>query len=225
MANLTLVLRGQKRISWGSGKVWKPHLVSCPFILACQLAASPTSHSLFTPTYLEPVIESGLFAQVSLLLGRELLEWELPGSLGSWWQGCFCLCLWKPCSEQWIEKFEIRQSSYFYTSELKMGWEVLPKRQPVWEQTGNTFGWELREDGWKECNVLVTEFLSTSCLGSCNHTQGFTGAEHQVSWVIIPAPSLPCQPRARYLTPPSLSFLTSRHVLECFPLRANFWML
>lgn len=78
-----------------------------------------------------------------------------------------------------MEKSEIRQLSYF--TPLSRDQDGMDGRRCERDdlcdrQKGNPFGWELKEEWNEEYYVVVTQFLSTSCLGPWNHTQSFTGA-------------------------------------------------
>lgn len=97
IAHAVFVLRGQRLIPSGTGKVGKPPPCVLSFYASCQLAASATSHGLSIPAYSEAMIEFGLLgarcADVLPLLGRGLTEGKnglLLRVLGG--RGCFCLC-------------------------------------------------------------------------------------------------------------------------------------
>lgn len=157
MASLTWLLRGQKLISPGSGKV-KPHPVSCPFI----------------PAYLEAMIESGLWhteCRSFTTFGKRIIrEKELHGS---WGQEGFCLCIWKPLFDQWIEK-SVSHPSLTLLSRAEDGLGRHCERDSLCEAGRESFWLGTEEGGWiEECYVLVTQFLSTSYLGPCNHTQSW----------------------------------------------------
>lgn len=194
MANFTLVLRGQKLISPGDGECENHPLVSCPFIFACgwQPLAPPTA-SLFLPTPRLWLSLASLVYCVRKLCPfwednsrRERNAW-FSGFLGSRDVFVFVYAY----ASHWTMDGEVRNQTQllaYLFAEIESGWGSTAKVMAC--QRGRkgillngNWGKGVK---WRVC-VLVTQCLSTSSLGSCNHTRSVAGC-----WCVLQSsPSFP----------------------------------